>query len=192
MCLRTGICTIKMRKGFDALAAGFPANIGLQAGFRYFTQPARFRSKIMQADREPKRDRKAHAGTATSELGARDEPMLRRRKLLKGSLAAPVILTLYNGAALARTSNIVTTATSRDQALNGGTTAVCVNGTATGGDCSISATLGTQCDAGAGPGNFTTLNVNNSGWQIGQINEKCNAQFKASVAITNSSAMSLF
>jgi len=116
----------------------------------------------------------------------------RRRRLLKGTLAAPMILTLYSGAALARTSNIVTTAASRDQALNGGTTAVCVNGTSTGGTCSSSTTLGDQCDAGTGPGNYTTMSVTNNGWDIDQINNQCGKLLDESVAITASSAMSLF
>jgi len=45
------------------------------------------------------------------------EPSARRRLLLKGALSAPVIMTLYSGAALARSSNWITT--TADYSVNG-------------------------------------------------------------------------
>lgn len=47
----------------------------------------------------------------------------KRRRLLKGTVALPVIMTLYSGAALARTSNLVGEADSVDSAvkINDGT-----------------------------------------------------------------------
>lgn len=44
-------------------------------------------------------------------------PQNKRRRLLKGTVALPVIMTLYSGAALARTSNLVGEADSVDSAV---------------------------------------------------------------------------
>lgn len=47
------------------------------------------------------------------------EPSARRRLLLKGALSAPVIMTLYSGAALARSSNWITTTDDPEEAKIG-------------------------------------------------------------------------
>ncbi|MEK6736081.1 MAG: hypothetical protein AABY47_05890, partial [Pseudomonadota bacterium] len=44
-----------------------------------------------------------------------------RRRLLKSTVAIPVVMTLYSGAALARTSNLVSPITDLSSAAKGGT-----------------------------------------------------------------------
>lgn len=80
----------------------------------------------------------------------------RRRILLKGALSAPMILTLYNGAALARSSNLVTIAnlggTNQDCTAEIGNPAACVI-PESGSECAgltNSDNYGEKCDPGDG------------------------------------------
>lgn len=57
---------------------------------------------------------------AEKTTSATAEPSGRRRLLLKGALSAPVIMTLYSGAALARSSNWITTTNDPNIASLGG------------------------------------------------------------------------
>jgi len=53
----------------------------------------------------------------TPAISTNDVPQRTRRKLLKGTAAIPVVMTLYSGAALARTSNITGEADSIENAV---------------------------------------------------------------------------
>lgn len=94
------------------------------------------------------------------------EPSARRRLLLKGALSAPVIMTLYSGAALARSSNWITTT---DQAgdgtpsdLDSSTTETNNDGTKSGYACAIDGGTNVDSDKPCDSTDFT-----------GSIGEKC-------------------
>lgn len=93
----------------------------------------------------------------SEEAAAGAVPSQRRRRLLKGALSAPMILTPYNAAALARTSNVATIATTAEQAIIGlsddplhytAPTMMCVQG----GGCDYGTNpQDGRCDAGLSP-----------------------------------------
>jgi hypothetical protein len=123
----------------------------------------------------------------------------RRRRLLKGTLTAPIVLTLYNGAALAITSHVATIADSRDQAVLGPEEtdnpdevgkAVCVRAGANGTCAAGIAPTDMRCDAGDSPAiQVTKVIPPGEGWTIQKINGECT---DGGIVITASSVMSLF
>jgi len=96
----------------------------------------------MSATDESKRAREANEHV-TNGMHDDDQPSQRRRRLLKGAASAPMILTLYNGAALARTSNEVTVTSDEKAAAGSPPEYICV----TSGTCPATPS-GDKCDAG--------------------------------------------
>lgn len=78
-------------------------------------------------------------------LAARNNPQPTRRRLLKSTVAIPVIMTLHSGAALARTSNLVGPVTNvADAAKDGDGNLYCVHPDTDGDINSEPADLGTS------------------------------------------------
>jgi hypothetical protein len=155
------------------------------------------------------RDPKVPAGNGQNDSGAMEtKPSQRRRKLVKGALTAPAILTLYNGAALARTSNVVTVAETIKEATIGpgdGTTHPADYGKAV---CALNCAhpeAGERCDLGEYPelrilepeefDQYLAAELESRGYgqlsPIQKLLEQPN-QCNGGVLITASSATSLF
>ena len=134
---------------------------------------------------------KPHDGREQAEAGTSP----RRRRLLKGALSAPMILTLYSGAAIARSSNTPTIALTKTDATGNrpqeGGTATCISG----GECTNAAydpdaTTYTKCDAGPSYDRHDISVSNGVGHDIIEIQRDCNSA-NGGVAITVSSVPSL-
>lgn len=103
---------------------------------------------------------------AVDHLAVRNNPQPTRRRLLKSTVAIPVIMTLHSGAALARTSNLVGPVTNVvDAAKDGDGNLYCVHPDTDGDINSEPADLGTSPSATVsqtkdGEGNPIAPNLN--------------------------------
>ena len=82
---------------------------------------------------------------------AGDSPESSRRRLLKGTMAIPVIMTLHSGAALARTSNLVGPTQDVNTAAKSGEDLYCVHPSSDGDVSSVPVDLGTSPTATINP-----------------------------------------